>query len=372
MNILIAADYATPASGNFVASLVELGRLLKREGSTLTLIFPENHNTTSEDSWVNWLKSEGHTVYLASREQTEEEQLSLLRSVIGAHNIDILHIHFGMFHHAVMSHTKELGVKILVHDHMDFPAGANMKKQRLRCAAQSLRYRLLGVAIASVNPEKDSAYFLAKHWYAPNGLSLERNVTHSATRDEVRAELGLAADESMCLFLGWDLYRKGLDIAINAVAEIRKSYPKMLLGVVGVGNPPSEACRRFIKEHTDIDPNSDWIRYLNSREDMFAYHRGVDVYLSASRSEAFSYGILESISQNTPVAVSDIKGTSWCHSYSKAAIYSVESVTECAQAILHALEMGRAESNANDIVSAYSIEKWCNRVNEIYYNLLNN
>ena len=30
MNILIAADYATPQSGNFIASCVELGRILKK------------------------------------------------------------------------------------------------------------------------------------------------------------------------------------------------------------------------------------------------------------------------------------------------------------------------------------------------------
>lgn len=366
MNILIAADYATPASGNFIASMVELGRKLKQDGSTVTFIFPENYNTVSEKSWVNWLKREGHTVYLASRDISEDEQLSLLRSVIETHDIDILHIHFGMFHRAAVRYAKELKVKVLVHDHMDFPVGANMKKQRLRCALQSLRYRLLGVAIASVNPDKDAAYCLARHWYVPNGLSLERNVTHSATRDEVRAELGLNSDERMCLFLGWDLYRKGLDIAIKAVAELRRSGSKMLLGVVGAGKEPSDACLQFIKEHTDTDLNIDWIRYLDSREDMFAYHRGVDVYLSASRSEAFSYGILEAISQNTPVAVSDIKGTSWCHKYTKAAVYSVENVSDCARAIRSALEMGRKISNADEMVSVYSIEKWCTQMVEIY------
>lgn len=39
MNILIAADYATPAGGNFVASCVELGRALRKNGDGITFIF---------------------------------------------------------------------------------------------------------------------------------------------------------------------------------------------------------------------------------------------------------------------------------------------------------------------------------------------
>lgn len=50
MNILIAADYATPASGNFVASCIELGLTLKNRGDNLFFIFPENSNTTSSAS----------------------------------------------------------------------------------------------------------------------------------------------------------------------------------------------------------------------------------------------------------------------------------------------------------------------------------
>ncbi len=64
MNILIAADYATPASGNFIASCVELGRTLIKNGDNLSFIFPKNANTLSCDSWVHWLEKENFNVYL--------------------------------------------------------------------------------------------------------------------------------------------------------------------------------------------------------------------------------------------------------------------------------------------------------------------
>lgn len=369
MNILIAADYATPASGNFVASCLELGKALKQRNDSLIFIFPEAWNTLSDNSWVHWLEREGFCVYLTKKDLPESQLLTFLKTIISENQIDILHIHFGMFHHVTVNHAKELGVKVLVHDHMDFPAGANLVKQKMRCAAQSLRYRKNGVAVASVNPQKDRSYFLAKHWYIPNGLSLMRNVEHSETREAVRNSLGICPSEKVCMFLGWDVHRKGLDIAVKAVNEIRKDDPDMILGVVGLGDPPSQERMRYIFESTGIDPDSLWIRYFPSREDMFAYHRAVDVYLSASRSEAFSYGILEAISQNTPVVVSDIKGTSWCHTYTKAVVYPTEDYKACADAIKSALCLGHSESNAAEIVKDYSIEKWCTQMIDIYKSL---
>lgn len=369
MNILIAADYATPASGNFIASCLELGRALKQRNDNLTFILPENQNTLSQNSWVHWLERNGFSVYLTSKDLSGAQILTLLKSIISKHQIDILHIHFGLFHHIVVTHAKELGIKVLVHDHMDFSAGENPIKQRIRCIAQSLRYRKNRVSVASVNPQKNHAYVFAKHWYIPNGLSLIRNIDHSASREDVRSEINIGSDKKVCLFLGWDVQRKGLDIAVKAVNEIRKNDPNVILAVVGMGDPPSWERLRFIQDSTGLDPHSFWIHYLPSREDMFAYHRAADAYLSASRSEAFSYGILEAISQNTPVAVSDIRGTGWCHSYTKSVVYPVEDYNACADAIEKALALGRSESNADEIVRDYSIENWCRQMIDIYKSL---
>lgn len=369
MKVLIAADYTTPASGNFIASCVELGRVLKNTGNDLYFIFPENCNTLSEASWVNWLKREGFEVQLVSVDTNEKQKLEFLKSVIEMYKIDILHIHFGLFHHTVTRFANELGVKILVHDHMDFSAEGNVYKEKIRCMLNSLIYRKNKITVVSVNPHKDRAYLFARHRYVPNGLSLIRNVLLSATREECRSEMGIAPDEKMCLFLGWDLYRKGLDVAVKAINEIRKEDPKVLLGVVGIGSPPHQRGLDFVSERTGLNPNSEWIRYLPSREDMFAYHRAVDVYLSASRAEAFSYGILEAISQNTPVVVSDIKGTNWCHNYEKIEIYSTEDVNACADAIKKAMTLGNTSSNYKEIVDEYSINKWCEKMLRIYAEL---
>ena len=365
MNILIAADYSTPSSGNFIASLVELGRVLKKNNDNLYFIFPEAPNTLSQESWVHWLESEGFVVYL-TRHKNGDQAFDFLCDVIQKNNIDILHLHFGMFHKIALNKAKSLPAKIIIHDHMDFAVGSNYYIQWIKCALISLVYRFNKISIVSVNPQKNNSYLFARNHYLPNGISLIRNVSNSLNREDCRRELGIASDEKLCLFLGWDIYRKGLDIAIEAVNKLREKNSKVILGIVGVGEHPGQDAIDFIYNKTGIDPHIEWIRYLPSREDMFAYHRAADVYLSASRSEAFSYGILEAISQNVPVVVSDIKGTSWCKNYSKVVFYATESSQDCAEAIDKMLFLYETESNYKEIMQDYSIEKWCNDLLDIY------
>lgn len=367
MNVLIAADYATPASGNFIGSMMDLGIKMRKQNAQLLFVFPENKNTTGESSWVRWLETCGFQVFLLNKTLPDADQLAFLMHIIREHQIDILHIHFGLFHNVALHNHSKLPVKIIVHEHMEYPAGCNHRKQTLRFMARSLLYRVRRIGVISVNKDVDRAYGLARHWYVPNALSLKRNVRESTPRDERRAQLGFQQDDRVVLFLGWDLYRKGLDIAVKAVSKCREQDPTVRLAIVGLGELPSHEQKSFIQNAAGISPDEPWIRYLPSTEDMFSYLRAADVYLSASRSEAFSYGLLEAISQDTPIAVSDIKGAHWSAQYSRSFFYPVESPESCAAAITDALERGKQiPSNYKEVIKRYNIDQWAEKITQIY------
>lgn len=55
MNVLITANYAAPKSGNFIASLIALGRRLRKDGNSVYFVFPK------QTDWVNWFEREGFT-----------------------------------------------------------------------------------------------------------------------------------------------------------------------------------------------------------------------------------------------------------------------------------------------------------------------
>ena len=95
------------------------------------------------------------------------------------------------------------------------------------------------------------------------------------------------------------------------------------------------------------------------------------MYISASRAEAFAYGILESISQDNVVVVSDIEGTSWSWKYNKCVPFKNEDVIDCARALEKALLLRNNKSNYEEIIDKYSSKNWCEKVIGIYHKIIN-
>lgn len=371
-NVLIMADYRTPCSGNFIASILELAETMRHLGSEVCFLFPESRNGGGY-SWSRWLEDCGFSVTLLSDQTPADQVLSVLEELVRAHNIQIIHTHFGLYVRLLLQNASKLGVKALIHDHMDFSPEGNLLKQKLRSILSSCVYRFRGVHVVSVMELKSKYYALCgKRYchYVPNGLSLRRNAPADVSREARRREWGIPDQDKVCLFLGWDKYRKGMDIAVKAVAEVRKTDPTLHLGIIGVGSPPWQSTVDWILDKTGVDTSCGWLHFLPSYEDMFACHRAADVYISASRKEAFSYGLLEAISQNTPVVVSDIEGTQWAGAYTKAVMYPVEDVSACAEAIRSALPMGGEPSNYDEITERYSIDLWCKRIMDIYASMV--
>lgn len=366
MNILIAADYSPPQSGSFGASVLEIGLYLKEKGDCLTVILPKNNNTVPEGSWANWIRGHGIAVYLYDRKENPDE-LAYLLNIISEHKIDVLHLHFDMFLGTVIKHRKLLPKKVLLHDHMCFgKLEGNTLGMKLKHLAKSAYFRMLNLGVISVGKEKNAVYAFAKHWYLPNGLTFRRNIAESLSREQCRAALGIGPEEKTVLVLGWHCYYKGIDIAMKALDKLNREGHRILLCYVGIGNPPSQSRVQFIRERAGVDPFADWIRYLPSTEDMYAYHRMTDVYLSSSRGEGFSFAALEAISQGTSLVLSDIPGTRWAWNYSKAHVYPVESADACAEAVLKALQTEDKTHNGAELVEKYSIEDWCSGLYRIY------
>ena len=364
MNVLITANYAAPKSCNFIASLIALGRRLRKDGNSVYFVFPK------QTDWINWFMDNNFTVEIFNTDGLSvDEQFTKLDEIVKKHKIDIIHTHFGMFRQAILKNRKQIKkIKIVIHDHMDLYVGTNYFLQRIGFVFLSLVYAIKNISVVTVNKQKKLNYFFLKNkWFVPNGLSLERYITHSMTREECRKELGVTPEEKVCFLLGWDLKLKGLDIALKAVQKCRQKDKTIILGIIGAGETiPADYTREFITNEAGINPDEPWIRYFNNFEDMFAVHRAIDVYISASRKEAFSYGILESISQDTPVVVSDIKGTMWAAEYTNCHLYPVEDSDKCAEAILEALAQGRCKTNSAELMEHYGIDRWCDRIVEVY------
>ena len=170
--------------------------------------------------------------------------------------------------------------------------------------------------------------------------------------------------------------QKGIRYCYKRYKKYREKNKNLKLGVIGAGHgKPYERTEIFLKE-CSCDPNESWILYLNDYEDIFALNKAIDLYISASRAEAFAYGILESISQNNPVVVSDIEGTSWSWEYNKCVVFKNEDDNACACAIKEALALPevsvpeKGKLNYQEMIAKYSIDIWCKHIISIYTEIM--
>lgn len=372
MNVLVMANFRAECSGNFINSILELAKQGRIQEINTVFLFPLKDDETECD-WIDYIRKEGFQVLLYSPHLSHEEMAQRLLKIIEQYEINLIHSHFSCLH-TVLLWNKEIHskVKILFHDHMDYLAEEKVWPQLKKQIKTAKRYKEYGIGVISVMKKKHKGYFVVpQRWYVPNGITFKRNVEKSLSREACRKELKLEENQKLCLFLGWDIYRKGLDIAIKSINKLREENANVILGIVGFGKDPCKDELMRIENVTGISPKQDGVLFIDSWEDMYALHRAADVYLSASRTEAFSYGILEAISQNVPVVVSDIEGTKWSWKYTKTIKFKNEDFKQCAKAIEKALGMRENESNRNDLLEKYHIEVWCKRVIDIYRKFVN-
>jgi glycosyltransferase involved in cell wall biosynthesis len=103
------------------------------------------------------------------------------------------------------------------------------------------------------------------------------------------------------LFMGTDFYKKGLDVALHAIAESREVIASFrVLGLCGENEDVSRMSDRLgIQDIVDVVGWSDKVE-----EEMAA----ADVLLMSSRWEGFGLAAVEAMSAGVPVVASDVAG----------------------------------------------------------------
>ncbi len=135
------------------------------------------------------------------------------------------------------------------------------------------------------------------HYYPRVAAQMSRPVLPGVLPGRAREDRPIPADGGVIGFVGKEWRRKGLDFAVQVVAQLRRTRPKLEFHVIGAD--PAEV------QHLFAGWSSGYRLVPWSGEVPYA---GLDLLLHPARAEPFGMVITEAMSARLPVVVSDLCG----------------------------------------------------------------
>ena len=218
-----------------------------------------------------------------------------------------------------------------------YRAGAGSYRAHLR-ATSAARGRILGDAIVGLNPRHRARFemerrifegwrtgetrrylfnsrhvrdeILEEYDIPPDRIDVLSNPVDTvrfdparwaSRRDELRHDLGIPQDAYVLLFAGGGFHRKGLDLAISALAD---AASEAWLIVAGRGD------RAPYKALAVARGIADRVIFAGVRADIESVYAGCDALLAPTRYDAFSNATIEGLAMGLPAITTRANGAS--------------------------------------------------------------
>lgn len=296
-NVLQILSYAAPYRGNFIPSLEHLENAYK--DGRMIYLFPV---TAQNVSWMPMFQQE-HKVYFMPNgffgKQISWAILKKLREIIKEEDIKVIHTHFLVYNYSlfVAKHTFARKIKMIAHIHNQF-AIPSTKSAPIKKFVMEYSYdTIIGVSKSVA----DGLNRQIKHkdiTYIDNAICFSRLDTYE------KISLRDNENQKVVLMAGWPALVKGVDIAAKAIAKLRDNGYDIKLCIMQSGD--FEQIRKCVKEAIGASP--EWVQVCSPREDVATYYNAADVFLSASRTEAFSYCLVEAAYCEPMLITSNVPG----------------------------------------------------------------
>jgi len=365
-------DFQPEYGGSFVESLIHLNRHCSDNLKVrMFCIFPNNARSR------NWLKNLDEEGIRYGFIPSQRNVMRHIRSLLEQYDPVVLHTHFFFFDLSailikLLTYRKS---KIVWHYHN--PVEFNLKQRIKNAFKISALFNCFGDCCIAVG---DGVYqSMRSAGFAPhktrliyNGVNISRFLNKCEV--DVQQDLAIPRGEIVFLLLGWDPVRKGVDVFLTAAEEMAcKGYKNCRFLVVGRAET-----RRYVGQLLgEASLWGDTIRVVDPVEDFAALLKGVDVFVSASRSEGLTYAVLESMAGAKAVLSSDIPAVRETYGRSKGVWLfrsgDWKTLAELMEKFV-SLDFGErrllGEANSQYVVENHSLDQWSERVGQVYKELL--
>lgn len=361
--VLHIINYCASYRGNFIESLEQLNSALRERDCRNIYLFCSEAKECDSKNWIDEMCSNGSMVEFLTNDSAEN--IGLIRNLIAAYNVKLVHTHFitmNQFRDANLAVPKHIPFVMHMHNH-------SKKSMFLKELARRFIYRrcIMVACSESVYRSLERDYSRNEKYYIDNGVRFERLdewVPISAT------EYGVAEGEKVCLIFGFDFYRKGVDLALKALSNLReKGYKYSLLISLSTNFSYVEEQIRAI-----LGDIPEWVKVIKARNDVASLYNYSDIFLSPSREEGLPYSVVEAGYCKCSVVMSDISAQVKLR-LKYGYWFSDGNVSELEEAILtatqeHSQKIQNLEESKQYMREGYSLEEWSRKVIELYDKIL--
>lgn len=366
-SVLHLTDYGAPYEGNFVASLRALEARLGAQGCHMTYVFPPR---AADRPWAQAMAAEKSNVVVL-RPGGFFSYFRQVRRLLIDTKADVLHVHFIHYREKIASLLasrfcgRKVRLVVHLHNHLFLP------RSFLRALPQrfylSFAERFVCCSPSVANQLVKDGIPARKVAIAENAIAFERLDAFAALDP---AALGLPRDEKVALMFGFDFFRKGVDLAVEAVRLLRARGEPVALAIVLSSR--EEEAKKNILAQLGADALPEWIALLPPRGDVGSYYHLADVFLSPSREEGFCYSLVEAAYCKTPVAASAIAAQKDLKLES-CAFFEPGNAASLADALARQIAFRREagadaalEAAKERVVETYSLAAWADALARAY------
>jgi len=350
-SVLHICAYSANYKGNFIESLNYLAK--KDTKRKHIYLFSENSKRTNASNWIKEINNNGVRAYI--QKESFWGNIILLKKIVKENNVSCVVRHFSDGKIDLILKLFFPNIKIIRFFHSSY----NVNFNSLRHKINKIIYKnniLVGVG-ESVLDQCRTMFPENKTLLIENAIFFKRLDKDGDVKfPEKQGSIAL-------LTMGYNIFIKGTDLAIEAVEKIRKTENAVLYIVVAAS---MDSMTNYLKEkYAGVIPS--WIVLLQPTENIGTYYRNVDIFLSPSRTEGLVYSIMESAYCCNSIVASRINGQAEIR-VNGIYWHEKENVEDLTQKIRIAISELKTEEKiidrkqvAIEVQKEYSLEIWSDK-----------